>query len=125
MNRWTQEEVDEHMAKFGAFDDLNDIEADKGPENRLQKKINRWCREHGYPYLSFKQSKAVKKLLPAGWPDVIIFMKHPRALVVELKSKTGRPSKEQLDYKRVFKFLGWEWYLVKSYKQFLGIVNKT
>ena len=92
MNRWTQEEVDEHMAKFGVFDDLNDIEADKGPENSLQKKINRWCREHGYPYLSFKQSKAVKKLLPAGWPDVIIFMKHPRALVVELKSKDGRPS---------------------------------
>ena len=43
-------------------------------ESTLQKKAERWCKDHGYPFLSFRQSKYAQRMLPAGWPDMIIIL---------------------------------------------------
>ncbi len=46
----------------------------------------------------------------AGFPDLIL-VKPPRLLVVEVKSETGKLSKDQEDWLRLFAKCGIEWHL--------------
>ena len=96
---------------------------DPGPESNLQKKINLWCRDHGYHFLSFRKSRNARGFLVAGHPDVTIFMPEGRTVLIELKDGRGRLSKEQLNVKRILKYNKHEWYEVRSYRQFLTIVG--
>ena len=101
-----------------------DGEADPGPESTLQKKINLWCREHGYHFLSFRKSKKAKGFLRAGHPDITIFMEEGRTVLIELKDGRGRLSEDQLKVKRILKYMKHEWYEVRSYKQFLEATRR-
>jgi len=96
---------------------------DPGSESNLQRKINKWIRDHGYHFLSFRKSKKAKGFLTAGHPDVTIFMPEGRTVLIELKDGRGRLSEEQISVKRVLKYNKHEWHEVRSYKQFLAIVN--
>ena len=94
-DRWTPEMVRERdyktnkVLKDAYFLPDQPIEKEgEDKESKVQTKCEQWCRDHGYPYLSFKQSKHVQRLLPAGWPDMLIVM--PKRIVfIEFKSRTG------------------------------------
>ena len=111
--RLTNKEGDDllkqQIDKIGGFKDT----PDPGPESNLQKKINLWCRNHGYHFLSFRKSKNAKGFLVAGHPDVTIFMPEGRTVLMELKDGMGRLSEDQLKVKRILKYNKHEWYEVR------------
>lgn len=93
--------------------------ADPGPESKLQDKIERYCEEHGYLWFHLHKPKGNKP----GLPDMLIWMPKSRHILLELKSKTGGLSEEQKKWKRMALFMGHEWHEVRSYRQFLRIVE--
>ena len=113
----------DYQAKMAAWRGKppDDEVPDDGPESRLQGKIVKYCKDHGYPVLSFRQSKKAVGFLTPGWPDITIVLKN-RVLFLELKSAKGGLRKEQRETAQMMLFLGAEWYKVKSYKRFLEIV---
>ena len=120
--RWTQDQLNEFMAKFHRPIDEQD-KPDPGKESVLQRKIEAWCREWGRPCLSFRQSKHAKHLLPAGWHDIEIIMPNGETLRIELKAAHGRLSDEQKRLRLQFMALGHTIHTVKSYKRFLELVG--
>jgi len=126
MTHWSQDQLDEYMAKRAAtaIDRLSGV-PDEGPESVLQGKIQQWAREWGHPCLSFRQSTKARGFLPPGWPDVGLILKNGRVLWVELKSSKGRLSIEQKAMRLQFMHLGHEIHEVRSFKRFLEIVNHT
>lgn len=120
MTRWTAEEYRDYMAKH----DINPMVADSGPESKLQGKITKYCKDHGYPCLSFRQSRKAEGFLVPGWPDITLCLPKGRVVFIELKAKHGHLRQKQGEIRGMMEWLDHEWYLVKSYKQFLSIVDK-
>lgn len=119
--RWTQDQLEAYLAQ--CHKPMNEIDdPDLGPESVLQSKIEKWCKEKGYPCLSFRQSPKAKRLLPAGWPDIEIIMPQGNTLRFELKSAKGRLSDEQKRLRLQFLALGHTVHTIKSFKRFLGLV---
>jgi len=121
--RWTPEQLVEYLNKRVAHKTEETHEPDIGPESVLQGKIEIWANDHGYPILSFRQSKKAKGFLPPGWPDITLVLKS-RVLFLELKSKTGRLSEDQEKLKIMFLYLKANWHEVRSYKHFIEIVQE-
>ena len=100
------------------------MQADPGPESNLQGKIVKYCKDHGYPCLSFRQSRKAEGFLVPGWPDLTICLQGGHVIFLELKSKHGQLKKNQKELAQMMLFLGHHWYKITSYRQFLGIVEK-
>ena len=112
--RWNQKQVDDYLNK------------DKDePESTLQKKITQWCRERGYPCLSFRQSPKVKGVITPGWPDLTLCLEGGRTLFIELKRKKGGYlSEKQKAMSLMLNYLQHEWYQVKTWKRFMEIIEE-
>ncbi len=123
MTRWTQTDLNNYMAKHEVDLKTGSIPADEGPESLLQGKIVKYCKDHGYPCLSFRQSRKAEGFLVPGWPDLTICLPKGTVLFLELKSKKGNLSKEQKEISRLMLYLGHPWRKVTSYKQFLLILQ--
>lgn len=127
MTHWTEQQLAEYHQKYDKeikpFHP-DTMEADEGPESNLQKKIVKWADQKGYPCLSFKKSKKAIGYLKPGWPDISLALPMKRTLWIELKAEKGELRKAQNDLRIMFLALGHEWYLVRSYKRFLEIINK-
>lgn len=98
---------------------LPEDKADEGRESKLQTKIMNWANDKGYPLFhdySWKRNKA-------GWPDVTLCLPKAITLYCELKSAKGVMKEEQAKIRQQMVFLGHHHFIVKSYKQFLTIVN--
>ncbi len=123
--RWTETQLETYLAKQPMTDISGDIwqDADEGPESKLQSKIKAWCKTWGRPILSFPRTPKVRRFLPPGWPDDCIVMPGSRVLWIEDKTKSGRPSPEQIHLHLVFRALGHEVHVVRSFKRFLEIVG--
>ena len=100
-----------------------DDEPDQGAESVLQSKIVKWCKDAGYPCLSFRQSKNAKGFLLPGYPDITIII-HNRVVFIELKSASGVLKEEQKALGIQLMGLGHPWYQIKSYKRFLSVMDK-
>lgn len=112
-------------AKLGKTKDLNDIEdiANNTSESALQSKIKAYCKAKGWPILSFPRTPAVKRFLPAGYPDDTIILPFGTVLFLEGKTETGRVSPEQKLMRNMFRALGHVIHEIRSYKKFLEIVE--
>lgn len=123
MPRMTQAQFESYLArsaKWRGGEALNDTEQpDPGKEARLQRKCERWLRDHGYPYVHDRSRKKNAR----GIPDLICFLPEGRCVIVELKAKGGRLSPEQTQTLRMLKYLKHEVFEVRSYKRFLEIVD--
>ena len=119
--RWTREQFEEYIVKRSkwSMDALDPTKPDPGKEARLQKKCEKWLKSHGYPYFHDRSRKRNK----AGLPDLICFLPEGRTVIIELKAKGGRLSKEQQHTIRMLKYLKHEVYEVRSYKRFLQIME--
>lgn len=123
--RFTPEQYAEYLekrARMGVKSNNSDLpipEADPGPENGLQSKIERYCREHGFPYWH-DRSRGCNE---AGFPDCVICLPAGRVLFLEFKSRTGRLTTDQQKWKLMLERLSHDWHEVRSYRRFLEIVN--
>jgi len=100
----------------------HEYEPDDGPESSLSKKIRAYCKDHGYPAQINRQSIKAKGLLERGWPDVTMCI-HGKVLFLELKTGKGKLSEDQVRIKLQFLALGQHWHEVRSFRQFLDIVE--
>ena len=122
MTHMTEVDYETYMANYRFKNIINhksDNKPDDGPESRLQSKIMRYCREHGFPYF---HDRSRKKNQP-GWPDLIIIMPKSQVLFIELKAAGGKLRTEQEALKRQFHYLGHNIEVVRSYKQFLVFIE--
>ncbi|MDY6857589.1 MAG: hypothetical protein SWO11_23385, partial [Thermodesulfobacteriota bacterium] len=96
------------------------------PESALSKKIMDYCNAHGYPALIIPQwatnSSTVRRFLPPGWPDCVIFLPNRRVLVLELKAKKGELEEKQKTFSLIFLHFKHEWHKLKTFKRFIEIV---
>ena len=124
MVRYTPNEFELYLRpKLEADTDIDSTSADEGPESRLQGKIVKYCKDHGYPCLSFRQSRKAQGFLKKGWADITILLPESRVLFLELKSSKGIMRAEQKGLKQIASFFHQEWYKITSYRQFLGIME--
>ena len=100
-------------------------EPDEGPESNLSKKIRAYGKGHGYPIQVNRQSKKAKGFAEPGWPDVVMALPGGRTVYLELKCDRGKLTEDQVRYRLMFMQLGHEWHEVRSYRQFLDIVEVT
>jgi len=126
MTRWNKTEYEAYMEKYNR--DIkpfhpDTMEADEGKESILQGKIVNWARSKGYPCLSFRQTSRAKGVLLPGWPDITLALPNGRTVYIELKNKKGRLSEDQKNMALMLMQLKHEWYEVRSFKRFLGIVE--
>jgi len=96
--------------------------ADPGPEARLSGKIQKYCKDKGYPCQINRQSRKASGMLTPGWPDCTILAPGGRVLLVELKAAKGRMSDEQKRLKLQAMALGHEVHEVRSFRKFLEII---
>ncbi len=120
MTRWTEDQLEIYMTRFIAPEDPGLDTPDEGPENILQGKCLKYCKEYGYPVFH-DYSKKVNK---AGWPDLFIFLPEGRMCLIELKSGDKKLRKEQQELKRHLLYMGHRVYIVRSYVKFLEVVRK-
>lgn len=128
MTRWTQEQYDDYQNRLRLLGPklpacYPNLDADPGPESKLQAKCEKWLKDHGFPFLSFRQSGKVKTVLPAGWPDLICVLRG-KVRFIELKAAKGRLSDEQKATRIAFLHLGHYIHECRSFKKFLEIVNE-
>jgi hypothetical protein len=124
MNHWTDEQLQAYLAKNKKLEVTETIEPDPGLESVLQRKINKWAHSWGHPILSLKQSKGAKALLPSGWPDIVLIL-HSNVIFIELKAANGRISDDQKMMKLQFMSHGFTIHEVRSFRQFLTIVEEN
>jgi hypothetical protein len=109
-------------------------------EDFLQQEIfmwfnNNYCLEHHKPrYTIFsvpnggtRNIKEAMKLkatgLKAGVSDLIVVMN--KIIFVEVKTEIGTQSKKQKDFEKIVTNLGYEYWIVKSLKEFQSCISKT
>lgn len=124
--KWSQKEYDDYISKYNSsvakYHPGCDEIADEGKESTLQLKCEQWLKMKGFHYLHDRS----RKKNPAGmFLDLHIYLPAGRHVVVELKVKGNKMSKEQVDTYRKLMFLGHEVYECRSYKRFLEIMNNT
>lgn len=124
--RWTQEQYDDFQARRSGYVPLSahprihkgQTKADDEPEHKLQARIEKWCDERGF-YHFHDRSRGDNR---PGHPDLVIALAG-RTLWLELKSRGGRLSPEQQKVILMLQYLGQEVHEVRSFKQFLDVVN--
>lgn len=129
--RWTTEQYEEYEAKRKlavcvplsghssriCHQDVSKPDPDK--EIDLQAKIERFCRQSGFYFFHDRSRECNAK----GFPDLVIALPAGRVVWMELKSAKGRLRPEQKQVRLMLMALGHEWHEVRSYRQFIGIVN--
>jgi hypothetical protein len=127
---FTEETVAAHYAKVKAWTEAKSSEipnsspeniADEASEHKLQSKIEQHCKQEGF-YLVHDRSRGRNQ---PGQPDCIIALPGSITLYLELKSKTGRLSADQKRVQLMLMHMGHRFYVVKSFRQFLTIVNQN
>jgi hypothetical protein len=122
--RWTPEQLADYLArrgKAGAPERLAPAaEADDGPEWRLQREIETWCRERGL-YVFHDRSRSRNA---PGHPDLVIALPRARTLWLELKSRRGRLTSDQKRVAQRLRSCGHQWAVIKSFNDFLELVHE-
>lgn len=134
--RWTEEQLAEYRERRGALPQLDRSghRLDKGAipfdnpgdsfddisESDLRQKCEDLCTQRGYPFF---HDRSRRKNEP-GFVDLVIAMPAGRTLWIETKQlKRGRLSPEQKNWRLMLLHLGHEWYEVRTFRQFLKIIN--
>lgn len=98
-----------------------DSQADTLDESDLQDRIVGYCRSKGwFPVFSGMRRRTST---PIGTPDFVIYADNGRVFTIETKSKTGKQTPEQIGVQLMLNKLGHQYYLVRSFEQFLEVVK--
>jgi hypothetical protein len=118
--RWSQDQLDAYQAKSLAVKQEEQLEPDPGPEWKLQSKIEKYLKENGL-YFIHDRSRGANR---AGQPDLVVAVHGGRTVWIELKSSKGRMDRDQILTRQMLLALGHEFYEIRSFKAFLGVVLK-
>lgn len=91
-------------------------------EGKLHNEIIEYCEANAWGYLHGAMSRRTHRT--EGEPDFTILAPEGRTVMVECKSKTGKPTKEQLAFAALAQRNGHTVYLVRNMEQFKIVVNK-
>jgi len=92
-------------------------------ESKLQKDCNKWLRDKDIMFIHDEKGRGKGRRHRAGVPDIIIIKKP--VIFIELKTATGKLSKEQLEYHHQLWELGFLVYTVKTIEEFIRTVENT
>ena len=90
-------------------------------ESKVRTRITEWCDRQWPPWLVCTARTDKPSTLPVGFPDMVIFGPHPTCIIVETKSKSGKPSSDQRIWEKKFEMLGWRVHFVKTFDTFITI----
>lgn len=122
--RWTEDQLEEYRARTKPFSKSprgTPEDAPDEPEHRLQSRIERYLTERGFYWFHDRSRRENKP----GHPDLVVAAHGGRTLWLELKSKTGRLSKEQEQVRIMLMALGHEFHEIRSYRQFLLTIQEV
>jgi hypothetical protein len=106
----------------------------KHEESKIQKMCVKWFRlqypdyviHHSSNHKLYIQQATNDKLLgfTAGYPDLTIILKN-KVLFIEVKAPKGKESNKQQEIKTKLKNLGHDYFIVRSFDEFIDIVRTT
>lgn len=105
-----------HIYAYGVTDQAETKESD------LHHQIIEYCK--GRRWITFHGSTAHRAMRTIGEPDFQILANEGRMFLVECKTKTGKLSNEQRGLQLVAEMLGHKIHVVRSFKEFVQLVNK-
>jgi len=110
--RWSEEQLRRY--RINLDDDAGET------ESPLQSKIVQWAHDNGYPCHAHPQSRSYVKAHTkgAGWPDVTLSLPGGRTVYLELKAKRGPMRKAQTEMELKLKFMGFEYYKIRTWRAF-------
>lgn len=91
-------------------------------EADLQEQIFKFLRERRWAFFWSPMHKA--STATAGVTDFIVAAPKGRTLWLECKSKLGKLRPEQIGFKMLLEAQGHEHHVVRSYREFMEVVNK-
>ena len=124
MTHITNEEYMDMQRRMQILQDSIDKSTPDAPESELSKTIRQWAKDKAYPCLVHPQNKKLSWFVPEGYPDVVLSLPKGRTIYLELKSKKGIWKNKQIDHALMLGQLGHEYYVVRTFKRFLEIVDK-
>lgn len=74
-------------------------------------------------WLAFHGAIGKRTRRTPGEPDFVIICEYPRVLLIECKSKTGKPSDDQLSVRTWANKLGHQVHIISSFREFLDIAD--
>ena len=93
-------------------------------ESRVRKQITDWCAVQHFPWVPMGARTDKPSTLPLGAQDLTIFGPFPMCVLVDTKSRTGKPSPEQRVWATRLLALGWTVHFIKTMPEFLKLVDK-
>jgi hypothetical protein len=119
---WTQSDVERFNAKSGPT--LEEVtQADVAlDEYELHNQILLYCERRGW--IALHGSMAHRSYRTLGEFDFVILANHGRTFFIECKTKTGKLTEEQQGLQHWARRLGHAPHVIRSYQQFMDVVNK-
>lgn len=124
--RMTREQVDAHeirMAKSRARADDKIYLGDEFLETPLRLKILEYCNKQWPAWLVISARTDQASTIAVGAHDVTLFAPQ-KIFCIELKSKAGKVDSDQTVWIHQMKKLGHEVFVVRTFQEFLNIVEK-
>ena len=95
--------------------DKLEIKEERGIHTLICQELKR----RGVPYIHAPMNK--RPQLPEGWPDFTVFQPKGKVWFAEIKTATGRLSKEQRERKEELEGQGFSVYVPRSFDEFMAI----
>lgn len=93
-------------------------------ESGVRKQITAWCDAQWPKWVPMGARTDKPSTLPVGAQDLAIFGPFPTCILVDTKSKSGKPSPDQRIWAARLRALGWTVHFVKKMEVFLEIVKE-
>lgn len=107
-------------ANTAAHQEASERETGKGG---LHEQIQAYCRSQWPRWLVIAARTDLPSTLPVGCQDLTCFLPGGRVVCIELKSRIGKMSAAQRDWAHEMKRIGHEVFIVKSFADFLSVVQ--
>ena len=121
MVTWNPEDVARYESRQNPHDDDFDPSKAEIRESKLHDAIIAECKRRLWPFVHSRMDQATTTT--QGVPDFIIFAEDGVVLQVEAKSRTGKASQAQLEWKAACERNGHGVYVCRSMSDFLLVIT--
>lgn len=123
MSRWSLQQLKAHEAKHPVKSEVaKPANAWTGRESELHSQIEAELKARQWMYFHGSTSSRTRRTI--GEPDYQIFGNNGRFWLVELKTKTGKLSIEQMALGVLAEHLGHKIHVIRSIEEFIQLINK-
>lgn len=123
MVRFTQEEYIAAMSKRSKPRTSADVGEEL--ESALARKVTEWCDAQWPKWKIVRARTDRRSTLAIGCHDMTVFGPWPTVVLVELKRKGGKPTKEQQAWACELQMLGWWVCVVRTMEEFSEAVEEA